>query len=450
MPGTGSGEDATKLFTGNTVQDASLRVIKGSFAGTECTLGAGTVVIGRSSECELSLKGAQGVSRRHCKVQYLSDRFVVIDLESRNGTIVNGQSVERKVLEPGDHIEVGDEHILFVVESLDSLRAAPLGDDSISDVETALVPQAQTLSGAQARGEHEATDARPSPPPPGTADDGDDDSDELQETLPPQAVVTDPYRQRRPSLPSGEPELSSPYQHQAPPPSKSKAPLIFGLLSVVIIALAVFLVRDIMSGDDASTVAAIVDAGAVEAAVADGGGDQADAGSAAVVDAVVDAGSDQADAGAVVVVNDAGSGGVVDAGSATIIDAVVDAVVDAGSAEGDVVVRASDGGRAQAIAVKVGDVVKVGDALVTVTLDNGNLQRKLQALQREEREFAEVAKKVPAAKADLDSVRAELRRAEARLKPKTLKSDHAGTVTEVLVEVGGVVRDGAPIVKLQK
>jgi pSer/pThr/pTyr-binding forkhead associated (FHA) protein/biotin carboxyl carrier protein len=471
-PITLSGADeSTKLFSGNTVQEATLRVVQGSFAGTECALGAGTVVIGRSSDCELSLKGAQGVSRRHCKVQYLSDRFVVVDLESRNGTIVNGQSVERKVLEPGDRIEVGDEHIIFVVESLASLRAAPLGDAAIEDAETALVSQAPSLLGnaagnAAGKGvghaagaDGEPTGARTGPTPAKTFNDdddnNDDDDDGLQETLPPSAV-TDPFRQRRVEAqphsppPPQEPELSSPYQHQAPPPgAKSKAPLIFALLCVVIVALAAFLVRDIFAdGDGAGDVVAGADGDAdgdvvVVASVA------ADAGAA---DAVVDAGAAVAavdvavaDAGvAVEVVVDAGAADVaVDAGAA-------DDVVVADAADAVHVVRAKGGGRAANIAVKVGDRVKVGAALLVVNVDNASMARKIEALRREEREFAEVAKKIPAAKADLDAVRAELRRAEARMKPKTIVSDSAGVVTEILVEVGGVVRDGAPIVKLSK
>lgn len=41
-----------------------------------------------------------------------------------------------------------------------------------------------------------------------------------------------------------------------------------------------------------------------------------------------------------------------------------------------------------------------------------------------------------------------MKKIEAKLKPRDLVADAAGVVAEILVETGGVVRDGAPIVKL--
>jgi biotin carboxyl carrier protein len=112
-------------------------------------------------------------------------------------------------------------------------------------------------------------------------------------------------------------------------------------------------------------------------------------------------------------------------------------------------VRARVAGRARSIEVKVGDRVEAGAALVVVNSEAGNLGRKLEALRREEREFAEAAGGAPSAKADLDAVRADIRTLEARLKPQPIVADSAGTVLEVLVTVGGVVRDGAPVVTLR-
>jgi biotin carboxyl carrier protein len=114
-----------------------------------------------------------------------------------------------------------------------------------------------------------------------------------------------------------------------------------------------------------------------------------------------------------------------------------------------VVVRARVAGRARSIEVKAGDRVEAGAVLVVVTGDGGNLGRKLEALRREEREFADAARKDPAAKADLEAVRADIKKLEAKLKPQPIVADSAGTVVEVLVTVGGVVRDGAPVVTLR-
>ena len=121
--------------------DARLVVEKGDYAGKVLKLGGGTAMIGRSSKCELPLKGSSGVSRRHCKVQLISDRYVVIDLESRNGTVVNGETVARKFLSDGDLLEIGDEHVRFIAKAragAKPLAPPPLDSDDIEDQPTAL------------------------------------------------------------------------------------------------------------------------------------------------------------------------------------------------------------------------------------------------------------------------------------------------------------------------
>jgi multidrug efflux system membrane fusion protein len=137
------------------------------------------------------------------------------------------------------------------------------------------------------------------------------------------------------------------------------------------------------------------------------------------------------------------------------VDAGTAPVVDAGSAPPVVpadaparVLRANVAGKATKVLVKVGDRVKVGDVLVVVAADSPNLMRKIDALRREEREFAESAKSDPSARGDLAAVRAELRTAESKLTPKNQTADSDGTVVEVIVVVGETVSDGAPIFKL--
>ncbi len=54
-----------------------------------------------------------GVSRKHAEVRREGDEWVVVDLASTNGTIVNGQPVRRHRLAFGDRIEVGETTIEF-------------------------------------------------------------------------------------------------------------------------------------------------------------------------------------------------------------------------------------------------------------------------------------------------------------------------------------------------
>lgn len=50
---------------------------------------------------------AKSVSRRHARIHWSGDTPEIVDLESKNGILVNGQPVNRKPLEDGDEITVG-------------------------------------------------------------------------------------------------------------------------------------------------------------------------------------------------------------------------------------------------------------------------------------------------------------------------------------------------------
>lgn len=65
------------------------------------------------------------VSRKHCLLRRESDgRFQILDLESRNGTLVNGVIVKEHWLRHGDEIATGDSVFLFLVEDDDRVLQA--------------------------------------------------------------------------------------------------------------------------------------------------------------------------------------------------------------------------------------------------------------------------------------------------------------------------------------
>lgn len=71
------------------------------------------VTIGRTSDNAVRISDALS-SRHHCQIERGPEGFVVEDLRSRNGTRLNGAPLtERRVLEPGDRIEVGDSIVHF-------------------------------------------------------------------------------------------------------------------------------------------------------------------------------------------------------------------------------------------------------------------------------------------------------------------------------------------------
>ena len=49
----------------------------------------------------------KNISRRHCLVQLNQGNFIVQDLDSTNGTWLNGRTIEREILKDGDEIQLG-------------------------------------------------------------------------------------------------------------------------------------------------------------------------------------------------------------------------------------------------------------------------------------------------------------------------------------------------------
>ena len=68
--------------------------------------------MGRSSGAELMVDAAM-ISRLHCRLTAGATGLEVVDLDSTNGTFVNGQRVTRAVLKEGDRLGVG--RVEFVV-----------------------------------------------------------------------------------------------------------------------------------------------------------------------------------------------------------------------------------------------------------------------------------------------------------------------------------------------
>ncbi len=75
-------------------------------------LGESSVVIGRSTECDIQL-GVQNVSRKHARVFLQNEEYLIGDMESTNGVFVNGIKVVRCVLRNNDQIEIGGVKLVF-------------------------------------------------------------------------------------------------------------------------------------------------------------------------------------------------------------------------------------------------------------------------------------------------------------------------------------------------
>lgn len=68
--------------------------------------------VGRDPKCQLAID-SQTVSRKHARISKKWGSFVVADLDSKNGTFVNGEAVQEKIIQDGDEIVFGTIKTLF-------------------------------------------------------------------------------------------------------------------------------------------------------------------------------------------------------------------------------------------------------------------------------------------------------------------------------------------------
>ncbi|HKB11930.1 MAG TPA: FHA domain-containing protein [Vicinamibacterales bacterium] len=62
--------------------------------------------VGRAPRADFIVDAAL-VSRLHCRITAGADELEVVDLESTNGTFVNGKRIQKAVLADGDRLRVG-------------------------------------------------------------------------------------------------------------------------------------------------------------------------------------------------------------------------------------------------------------------------------------------------------------------------------------------------------
>lgn len=73
-------------------------------------------VIGRASEVDINLVD-DSISRQHAVLLFRRDDFVLKDLDSKNGTFLNGTAVHECPLRPGDVIRIGNHSLRFQLEA---------------------------------------------------------------------------------------------------------------------------------------------------------------------------------------------------------------------------------------------------------------------------------------------------------------------------------------------
>ena len=117
----------------------TLRVIDGADRGKAFSEFPTPLTIGREEGNPIQLNDER-ISRFHLKIQEDQGKIVLTDLQSTNGTRVNGENVQLWVLRPGDVVALGRTVLVFgsreeIAERLATLRGANLAHGVTLDID---------------------------------------------------------------------------------------------------------------------------------------------------------------------------------------------------------------------------------------------------------------------------------------------------------------------------
>ena len=117
-----------------------LLVLSGPLKDSTVPLSEGEITIGREASNGIAISDPS-VSRKHCLLTGQDGRFLVRDLDSRNGTLVNRAAVDEQWLQHGDEIAAGDSSFLFLLEEeeISPAEARVEFEDALCTAETTIL-----------------------------------------------------------------------------------------------------------------------------------------------------------------------------------------------------------------------------------------------------------------------------------------------------------------------
>lgn len=104
-----------------------LVALDGPAAGSEYALTSERATLGRGPDVTFAFDD-DAMSKQHAAFELATNGFRLVDLDSTNGTTVNGSPVSSADLKHGDKIALGRHTLQFVVEPRSSVRSWDLSD----------------------------------------------------------------------------------------------------------------------------------------------------------------------------------------------------------------------------------------------------------------------------------------------------------------------------------
>lgn len=94
----------------------------------KCELAAGQFTIGRHASNSVAITDDNLMSRHHCQIELANTGYVLRDLDSRNGTKIDGLDIVSVVLKPGTQFIAGGTTVVFVDDAPAAHAPSPVVD----------------------------------------------------------------------------------------------------------------------------------------------------------------------------------------------------------------------------------------------------------------------------------------------------------------------------------
>jgi len=95
----------------------------GPFAGQKLEIPETGIILGKDESADLVITDPS-VSGQHAQLRIEDGAWYIIDLNSTNGTVVNGNAIQAVPLKSGDIVEIGDTKFTFSADGSPEIEAA--------------------------------------------------------------------------------------------------------------------------------------------------------------------------------------------------------------------------------------------------------------------------------------------------------------------------------------
>ncbi len=95
--------------------DVNLVLFKKDGSQKAFTVASDNTIIGRRHDCDLCIP-LTVVSKKHCQLNLNKEAVKIRDLDSRNGTFLNGKRIDETTVKAGDYIRIGPLTFLLQID----------------------------------------------------------------------------------------------------------------------------------------------------------------------------------------------------------------------------------------------------------------------------------------------------------------------------------------------